>query len=73
MFFDVGMQRLSKKLESESSCTESQTWKRVSIFAPNLNLKDVPVKEFLENNLKVENDARAISLGEQWFGEMEQE
>ncbi|PWW28256.1 MarR family transcriptional regulator [Cytobacillus oceanisediminis] len=44
----------------------------VSIFAPNLNLKDVPVKEFLENRfnmlVKVENDARAMSLGEQWFG-----
>lgn len=45
----------------------------VLLFAPNLGLTDIPVKEELENTfgleVKVENDARAMALGEFWFGE----
>ncbi|WP_409304270.1 ROK family transcriptional regulator [Peribacillus sp. SCS-155] len=44
----------------------------VSIFAPNLNLHNIPIKEVLEKQfnmiVKLENDARAMSLGELWFG-----
>lgn len=44
----------------------------MSIFAPNLNVKELPIKGYLESQfnmlVKVENDARAMSLGEQWFG-----
>ena len=44
----------------------------ISVFAPNLNLQEIPIKDFLEEEFKmivnVENDARAMSLGEQWFG-----
>ncbi|WP_409295752.1 ROK family transcriptional regulator [Peribacillus sp. SCS-26] len=44
----------------------------VSIFAPNLNLQDIPIKTVLEERfnmiVKVENDGRAMSLGELWFG-----
>lgn len=43
-----------------------------SVFAPNLNLRDVPIKAELEKAfdcmIKVENDARAMALGEAWFG-----
>ncbi|RHW42682.1 ROK family transcriptional regulator [Neobacillus notoginsengisoli] len=43
-----------------------------SIFAPNLDLQNIPIKEVLEKEfkmaVKVENDARAMSLGELWFG-----
>lgn len=43
-----------------------------SVFAPNLQLQDIPIKEYLEDHfqmlVKIENDARAMSLGEQWFG-----
>ncbi|RUQ32116.1 ROK family transcriptional regulator [Peribacillus cavernae] len=46
--------------------------KGMSVFAPNLNLQNIPIKEALENEfkmiVKVENDARAMSLGEMWFG-----
>ncbi|SFM22947.1 ROK family transcriptional regulator [Salibacterium qingdaonense] len=45
----------------------------ISLYAPNLNLRDMPVKEKLEAafpySVKVENDARAMALGEAWFGE----
>ncbi|WP_026699677.1 ROK family transcriptional regulator [Salibacterium aidingense] len=45
----------------------------MSLFAPNLNLHDIPLKEQLEAEfsypVKVENDARAMALGEAWFGE----
>lgn len=45
----------------------------VLLFAPNLGLMDIPVKEELENTfgleVKVENDARAMALGEFWFGD----
>ncbi|MGE7592984.1 ROK family transcriptional regulator [Peribacillus frigoritolerans] len=43
-----------------------------SVFAPNLNLQDIPIKRVLEDRfnmmVKVENDGRAMSLGELWFG-----
>ncbi|PLR96926.1 ROK family transcriptional regulator [Bacillus sp. T33-2] len=44
----------------------------LSIFGPNLKLKNIPIKEVLEQEFNipvmVENDARAMSLGELWFG-----
>ncbi|SDM48371.1 ROK family transcriptional regulator [Sediminibacillus halophilus] len=47
----------------------------VSEFAPNLDLHDVAIKEELEKafdyEVKVENDARAMALGEAWFGDSE--
>ncbi|MGG5252781.1 ROK family transcriptional regulator [Neobacillus sp. SM06] len=46
--------------------------KGVSILAPNLKLKNIPIKEVLEKEfnwiVKVENDARVMGLGELWFG-----
>lgn len=43
-----------------------------SLVAPNLNLKNIPIKEELSKEfdltIKVENDARAMALGESWFG-----
>lgn len=43
-----------------------------SLIAPILGLKDTPIKELLEEDfnveVKVENDARAMALGESWFG-----
>lgn len=43
-----------------------------SLFAPNLHLRNIPIKEELEKEfgflVKVENDARAMALGEAWFG-----
>ncbi|MCZ2258473.1 ROK family transcriptional regulator [Sporosarcina sp. G11-34] len=43
-----------------------------SLFAPNLGLTNIPIKEELEKEfeleVKVENDARAMALGESWFG-----
>lgn len=43
-----------------------------SLFAPNLGLVDIPIKQVLEQTfdleVKVENDARAMALGEAWFG-----
>ncbi|SFM19622.1 ROK family protein (putative glucokinase) [Gracilibacillus orientalis] len=43
----------------------------ISIFAPNLNLRDIPIKNHLEAtfdmDVKVENDAKALALGEAWF------
>ncbi|WP_077297904.1 ROK family transcriptional regulator [Virgibacillus pantothenticus] len=43
-----------------------------SLYAPNLQLTNVPIKEELEKEFhvttKVENDARAMALGEAWFG-----
>src|SRR5690606_6867859 len=42
-----------------------------SLVAPILQLKNIPIKEELERALnfevKVENDARAMALGESWF------
>ncbi|WP_313892293.1 ROK family transcriptional regulator [Psychrobacillus sp.] len=44
-----------------------------SLFAPILGLKNIPIKEELEKEfdltVKVENDARAMALGESWFGD----
>lgn len=44
----------------------------VSIVAPNLGLRNIPIKEVLENEFDldvfVENDVRAMALGEAWFG-----
>ncbi|MCM3740020.1 ROK family transcriptional regulator [Oceanobacillus luteolus] len=44
----------------------------MSLVAPNLDLRNIPIKETLEEHfdltVQVENDARAIALGESWFG-----
>ncbi|WP_203247628.1 ROK family transcriptional regulator [Sporosarcina beigongshangi] len=44
-----------------------------SLYAPILGLTNIPIKEELEKefklSVKVENDARAMALGESWFGE----
>jgi len=44
----------------------------ISIFAPNLNLRNIPIKEEIEREfqlpVKVENDAKVLALGEKWFG-----
>src|SRR5699024_6518708 len=44
-----------------------------SLFAPILQLSNIPIKEELEQEfdlvVQVENDARAMALGESWFGE----
>lgn len=44
----------------------------ISVFAPNLNLKNIEIKKQLEQEfnmlVQVDNDARAMSLGELWFG-----
>ncbi|MGD6968372.1 ROK family transcriptional regulator [Rossellomorea vietnamensis] len=46
--------------------------KGISLVAPILNLRNIPIKEMLEAEfnltVKVENDARAMALGESWFG-----
>lgn len=43
-----------------------------SMYAPNLGLSNIPIKKELEHafglEVKVENDARAMALGEYWFG-----
>ncbi|WP_062108910.1 ROK family transcriptional regulator [Bacillus niameyensis] len=43
----------------------------VSLFAPGLNLRDTPIKEFLEAELDlhviIDNDVRAMAFGEYWF------
>ncbi len=45
----------------------------ISLFAPNLKLSNIPIKEELEKEfglvVNVENDARAMALGESWFGQ----
>lgn len=44
-----------------------------SLFAPILSLTNIPIKQELEKEfeleVKVENDARAMALGESWFGD----
>ncbi|HEY8909965.1 MAG TPA: ROK family transcriptional regulator [Desulfosporosinus sp.] len=44
----------------------------VSIFAPHLNLRNVPIKAYLKQKfdlpVEVENDIRAQAIGESWFG-----
>ncbi|MGC4378531.1 ROK family transcriptional regulator [Fictibacillus sp. Mic-4] len=46
--------------------------KGISLFATNLQLREIPIKEELERHfnmiVKVENDARTMALGEAWFG-----
>lgn len=45
----------------------------VSIFAPHLNFRNIPIKEYLEQKfevpVEVENDIRAQAIGESWFGQ----
>lgn len=44
----------------------------MSLYAPILQLRNIPIKETLEDEFKmvvqVENDARVMALGETWFG-----
>ncbi len=44
----------------------------INVIAPNLNWHDVPIRTYLEDNLKlpviVENNVRAMALGESMFG-----
>ncbi|RWZ59023.1 ROK family transcriptional regulator [Halobacillus fulvus] len=44
----------------------------VSLFAPAFQLHNIPIKQVLEEEfdmiVKVENDARTMTLGEYWFG-----
>ena len=44
----------------------------ISIFAPHLNLRDIPIKAYLKGKfdlpVEVENDIRAQAIGESWFG-----
>jgi glucokinase-like ROK family protein len=46
--------------------------KGIGVFAPNFNLRNVPIKDVLQAQFSiptyVENDARALTLGEAWFG-----
>ncbi|WP_221567080.1 ROK family transcriptional regulator [Alkalihalobacillus sp. TS-13] len=46
--------------------------KGISLFAPSFQLYDIPIKSELEKEfemlIKVENDARTMTLGESWFG-----
>ncbi len=48
-------------------------YRGMSIFAPHLNLRNVPIKQTLEQSLalpvEVENDVRVLTLGESWFGQ----
>ncbi|WP_100010060.1 ROK family transcriptional regulator [Lentibacillus sediminis] len=45
----------------------------ISLIAPILQLRDIPIKHELEREfglvVTVENDARAMALGESWFGQ----
>lgn len=45
----------------------------ISIYAPNLYLRDIPIASLLEEVFKVpvevENDVRALAIGESWFGQ----
>jgi N-acetylglucosamine repressor len=47
--------------------------KGISIFAPNLKLRQIPIRAFLEAEFNipvfVENDAMSMALGERWFGD----
>lgn len=45
----------------------------ISLFAPNMGLKNMPIKDCLEDefniDVQIENDARAMAMGEYWFAE----
>jgi len=47
--------------------------KGIAIFSPHLHLKNIPIKECLENEfhipVHVENDVRALAIAESWFGQ----
>ncbi|PYZ97521.1 sugar kinase [Alteribacter lacisalsi] len=49
------------------------TEKGISVFAPHLNLENIPLKEVLEHEFTVpvfvENDVRALTLAESWYGQ----
>ncbi|WP_078553063.1 ROK family transcriptional regulator [Bacillus alkalicellulosilyticus] len=44
----------------------------VAVYAPNFQLRNIPIKDVLEAefkvSVKVENDGRALALAENWFG-----
>lgn len=48
-------------------------WRGVSLYAPILQLSDIPIQASLEDEfkmvVKVENDANVMALGESWFGQ----
>lgn len=45
----------------------------VAIYSPHLHLGNIPIKEIIEEEFKlpvmVENDVRALAIGESWFGQ----
>ncbi|MEO2078239.1 MAG: ROK family transcriptional regulator [Bacillus sp. (in: firmicutes)] len=45
----------------------------LAIFSPHLHLENIPLKEILEKEfnipVSVENDVRALAIGESWFGQ----
>ncbi|MBS4219308.1 ROK family transcriptional regulator [Bacillus sp. FJAT-49711] len=47
--------------------------KGTSLFAPGLNLRDIPIKKILEAEfdvpVRIDNDVRAMAFGEYWFME----
>ncbi|GAF66048.1 putative transcriptional regulator [Bacillus sp. TS-2] len=47
--------------------------KGIAIFAPHLQLRNLPLKEILEKQfdipVMIENDVRALALAENWFGQ----
>ncbi|WP_332629771.1 ROK family transcriptional regulator [Halalkalibacter flavus] len=46
--------------------------KGIAVFAPNFQLSEIPIKDTVEQQFQiptfVENDVRALALGEAWFG-----
>ncbi|WP_332698044.1 ROK family transcriptional regulator [Halalkalibacter lacteus] len=46
--------------------------KGMGVFAPNFKLRNIPIKDAMQTQFSiptfVENDARALTLGESWFG-----
>lgn len=44
----------------------------IALYAPNFDLKNIPIKAALETEfqlpVKIDNDAKALALGEKWFG-----
>ncbi|SDK18630.1 ROK family transcriptional regulator [Sediminibacillus albus] len=86
-FVDTLIKGVKELLSTHSSLTEKiigigvamhgvvRVKEGISLFAPNLNLHNVAIKQELEKafdyEVKVENDARAMALGESWFGNSE--